>query len=240
MMQSSYRQSHLAKGSDYDSDLNLGNFDSYMVIHESRILKDVVKSLFPNKVGRYLDFACGTGRILSSIEKLAKTSIGFDVSESMVSEAKEKCTNSTFYITDVTKSAPPEDQFDLVTAFRFFGNAEQELRSSVLRTLSDVTQTGGYLIINNHRNPWSIHELLLRLKGESNNLDLSYANLRELLDTHGFDIEKKIGIGLWVYRYGLRDTTTKSGSFLRHLEPLSRIGFLAPFCPDYLVVAKKR
>lgn len=239
MNDSSYRKSHLAKGSDYDSDLSKGNFDSYMATHESRILKNIFLSLFPNKVERYLDFACGTGRIISAVEDLAETSIGIDVSESMVSQAREKCSKTEFFITDLTKNESPEKGFNLVTAFRFFGNAEQGLRVSVLKTLSEIIEPGGYLVINNHRNPWSVHETLLSLKGESNHLELSYKNLNNLLASHGFKIEKKIGIGIWVYRHGLRNSTATSKSLLRFLEPLSRIGFLAPFCPDYIVIAKK-
>lgn len=229
----------MTKGSDYDADLGIGNFDSYMVTHESRLLRDTVQALFPDKIGKYLDFACGTGRITASLEDLADVSIGFDVSESMVIQAKEKCNNTTFYITDITKAEPPVKRFDLVTAFRFFGNAEQELRKTVFKNIANIIEPGGYFIINNHRNPGSLHERLLSIKGESNNLELSYANLKQLLYSNGFRIEKKIGIGIWVYRYGLRESTCLSSSVLRYLEPLSRIGFLAPFCPDYIIIAKK-
>jgi len=186
----SYRNSHLRKGSDYDSDLDLGNFD-------------------------------------------------FDVSETMVAEAKQKSANTEFFITDLTSSQTPVTDVDLITAFRFFGNAEQELRQSVLNALSGIVKPGGYLIINNHRNPGSLHHRLLRLKGETSTLDLSHANLENLLQSNGFEIEKKIGVGLWVYRHALRRNTATSGSPLRYLEPLSRINFLAPYCPDYVVIAKK-
>ena len=138
MNNDSYRNSHLSKGSDYDSDLDLGNFDAYMVTHESKILAKTVQSLFPNKVPRYLDFACGTGRILSTVAQYAEASFGIDVSESMVSEAKQKSANTEFFITDLTSSQAPVADIDLITAFRFFGNAEQELRQSVLKALSGI------------------------------------------------------------------------------------------------------
>lgn len=240
MSNSSYRSSHLAKGSDYDSDLRQGDFDSYMLTQENELLKSIVGALFPNKVPRYLDFACGTGRIISTVEKYAETSIGVDVSEAMVSEAKLKCDNSKFIIQDLTQTDFSEEKVNLATAFRFFGNAEQELRVSVLEKLSEVIEPGGYLVLNNHRNPWSIHELLLRLKGDSNNLDLSYKNLSNLLTSNGFSVEKKIGVGIWVYRYDLRESAASSKSILRYLEPLSKLGIFAPFCPDYIVVAKKK
>ena len=239
MNDSSYRDSHIGKGGDYDVDLSKGNFDSYMMTHESKILENITRELFPNKIPKYLDFACGTGRITSLVEKHAKTSFGFDVSESMVSEARRKCNNTQFHIVDLTASEAPEKGFNLVTAFRFFGNAEQDLRHSVLKELSKVIETGGYLVINNHRNPWSLHELFLKIKGDSNKLELSPKNLNNLLESNGFKVEKKIGVGIWVCRYNLRKTAASSTSILRFLEPLSKISFLAPICPDYVVVAKK-
>ena len=40
--------------------------------------------------------------------------------------------------------------FDLVTSFRFFGNAQDELRSSALAAINRHLRPQGYLIINNH------------------------------------------------------------------------------------------
>ncbi len=241
MNNGSYRNSHLSKGSDYDADLSIGNFDSYMVSHESEILARVVQSIFPDKVPRYLDFACGTGRILSTVEPYTEESFGVDVSESMVSEAKNKCKKTVFHIADITSTPTPTiDNIDLATAFRFFGNAEQQLRVSVLDALSGIVRPGGYLITNNHRNPGSLHERLLRLKGEPGSLDLSHSNLTTLLNNSGFTIERKIGIGLWIYRHSLRRDAANSNSVLRHLEPLSKLNALATLCPDYIVIARKQ
>ena len=57
-----YRSSHLQKsGEDYDRELERGDFDTYMAVHEAELLESIVKRLYPRGVPRYLDFACGSG-----------------------------------------------------------------------------------------------------------------------------------------------------------------------------------
>jgi hypothetical protein len=70
-------------------------------------------------------------------------------------------------------------QFDLVTAFRFLGNADDQLRRSAMDALR--VRIDGYLLINNHRNPvavsdkWQLEPLLLSDVGKHAGLD--YQNI---------------------------------------------------------------
>ena len=61
-----YRDSHLAKGDTYDASIAAQPFDAYMAQHEEAWLRDVIPRLMP-RGGRYLDFACGTGRITAIV-----------------------------------------------------------------------------------------------------------------------------------------------------------------------------
>ncbi|MEM7404719.1 MAG: methyltransferase domain-containing protein [Pseudomonadota bacterium] len=234
-----YRESHLAKGEDYDADLSRGNMDTYMTSCELQILKSLVPRLFPNKIPRYLDFACGTGRITQVVSAMADYSIGLDVSENMISQARGKCPKAEFVIGDITQDDIELEPVDAITAFRFFGNAQDELRTKVLAGLSRIIKPGGYLIVNNHRNPNSLHERLARLKGDTTDTDLSHTKLRELFADQGFEVERTIGIGLWVMMHRLR-VDTMQRSFLRKLEPFSRLPFVATLCPDAIVIARAR
>ena len=232
-----YRQSHLKKGVDYDRDLATGDFNTYMAHREVELLRRIVPVLFPEKIPRYLDFACGTGRITSVMEDMAQTSFGMDVSESMVAQARRRCLNTEFVLADITARSVELEPVDCVTAFRFFGNAQDSLRASVLEKLSALVATDGYLIINNHRNPKSLHDQLLRLKGHEPETDLDHTKLRELLAEHKFEVVKTIGIGLWVCTHSLRMAPYQSG--LRHLEFLSTLSGLGSLCPDAVIVAKR-
>src|SRR5437879_5027917 len=50
---------------------------------------------------RLLDFACGTGRILSCVEKLVDVAEGIDISSNMVELARKKCTKARLQVGDI-------------------------------------------------------------------------------------------------------------------------------------------
>jgi SAM-dependent methyltransferase len=234
-----YRSSHLSKGADYDRDLQVGDFNTYMAEAERRILDRIVPSLFPDGVPRYLDFACGTGRITSQIEQFADESYGIDVSDSMMKQARSRCAKTTFITQDITQSAVEIPEVDLVTAFRFFGNAEDELRSDVLSGLAGLIKRDGYLVLNNHRNPKSLHGRLRHFKGDQIDIDLSPTKLEHLLNQHGFKIRSSHGIGVWLVMHRLYKPRILASPLATALELLSRIPGAAPLCPDAVIVAQR-
>ena len=234
-----YRDSHLEKGNDYDIDLEQFPMDHYMADAEARILSKLVPRLFPNGVNNYLDFAGGTGRVTRLVEAFASESTAIDISESMQSVAKRKCKKTHFILADITKEPIELEPFELVTAFRFFGNAEESLRESVLRVLSSMIIKDGYLIFNNHRNPLAIRELLLRFRGEQSNLTLNPFAFRRLLKKYNFKIVQTIGIATWVIRakYEQKEyLTSKVANILEYISCLPGISIVSP---DSIVIAKK-
>jgi predicted TPR repeat methyltransferase len=52
--------------------------DSYFARREAAEVTNWVRELFPNGVDRYLDFACGTGRLVEVVGALARETIGVD------------------------------------------------------------------------------------------------------------------------------------------------------------------
>ena len=235
-----YRQSHLQKGADYDRDLSDGTFNTYMTQRERTLLPRIVKQLFPSVGPKYLDFACGTGRITSIVEPLARESQGVDVSSTMVDEAVKKCPRTRFVVRDLTSSALDDTNFELATAFRFFGNAEDSLRKAVLRAVSRHLVHGGYFVFNNHRNCGSGRALLQRATGRfEDGADLDLAKLKILLADAGFVVERTTGIAWWLLASRLDTPRTFSSPWVRLVEPLSTLDWLAPYCPAYIVVARK-
>lgn len=235
----SYRDSHLAKSSDYDQDLKSDAFDSFMAENEERFLKLAIPRLFPNGIPRYLDFACGTGRITSLVENYAKDSYAVDVSENMQELAKQKCRNTTFYLQDITANPLTIDPVQLVTAFRFFGNAEDNLRISALGALKKKIVPGGYLVINNHRNPSSLYLKIDNLRGGNDPADLSPKKLNIMLKNSGFSIITIYGIGWWFIHRRLNRKAVCQSWLLKLMEPISRLPLVSNICPDYILIAKK-
>lgn len=234
-----YRASHVGRGGDYDVALAASPFDAYMGAHEHRILREVLARLYPKGVDRYVDFACGTGRITALVEPYARASIGIDVSESMIAIARPKCLRTTFVVADVTTSPVSIEPVDLVTAFRFFGNAQPGLRAAALRAIAAIARPGGHLILNNHRNPRSLHNLLLRVAGEPQELDLAYGRMDRLLRQHGFEIVETHAIAAWVVLYRLHRHAVLTGRAAPFLERLSALPGIARVSPDAVLVARR-
>ena len=234
-----YRLSHLQRGGRYDATLAAAPFDAYMARFESAYLRDIVPALFPEARPRCLDFACGTGRITEVIAPLAAEAVGVDISDSMLEQARRKCPTVRFVHADLTQSDIDLGRFDLVTSFRFFGNAQDDLRRAVLRTMHRILRPGGHLIINSHRNPHALASLLHGLTGGGRSgMDLHYFKLKALLRECGFEIVQVKPIGAWMYRFKLQGTTPDAARAKR-LEHRFGHAAWAPLAPDALVVARK-
>lgn len=234
-----YRQSHVHRGRNYDGNLAADPFDSYMSDLERRHLQRIVPRIFPAGVPRYLDFACGTARITYTVAPYARQAVGVDVSPSMLLEARRRCPDVQFIEADLTQGGLAIGTFDLATAFRFFGNAEPVLRVQVLKALADVVKPGGYLIINNHRNPQSLASLLHRATGGKREMDLSHFILRRLLAEHGFRLVECHPIGAWLYRHRMMGQARTVDERILRRESLFGHAALAPIAPDTILVARR-
>lgn len=169
---------------------------------------------------RLLDFACGTGRVLSFLEALVDESVGLDISPEMVRIAAGKCRRSTFYIGNfIDEPQIVAGKYDVITLFRFLLDAEPDLRLAVLRWLrSRMNEQHGLLIANMHGNAWSLRHPALcyhrwRMRGPSekgNDQLLSEMTPRDvyhLFQASGFEIVEQVGFGLLpqvVFRTPLR------------------------------------
>jgi len=231
-----YNQSHLEKkGEQYDQALNEGGLNQFMSIKEALIVKDLVNKLKFTGNPRYLDFACGSGRILSLVAPFFNDVVAVDVSENMVQAAREKVPSAKFHLANITSQELDIGQFDLITAFRFFGNAEDSLRNSVLNALRSHIKEDGYLLINNHRNPKS---LLSRISGDKGNMDLDYKKLPNILATNGFTIIRKIPIGTWFLRNSWLKQEIWEHPLGKFADLITRIPALAPISPDMVILAQ--
>lgn len=166
---------------------------------------------------RLLDFACGTGRVISCLEPLVDEAEGIDVSENMVAVARGKCRLARLQVGDIL--AQPEllqKPFDVITGFRFLLNAEPELRRRMLRRLREVLRRpDGLLVVNVHGNSRSLrHPAIIwrrwRERTEKNGVmlnEMSPAETKALLRGCGFQIVRQFGFGMLpptLYRTPLR------------------------------------
>lgn len=212
---SQYSYSHLAegKGTAYDEEFGRSQFLSYLWKHERGLLlalagqeKQRLASI--GAEFRYLDFACGTGRVLAAIEHLADRAVGVDISPAMLSEARGKVARSELVLGDVLASPGLlQGKFDLITAFRFFPNAEPELRERVAAFLASRADAHALVVVNNHQNSASSLRVLARLTGKQ--WPWRFVSNREIIE-----VMKRAGFGLCDQRgFGLLPGTARRAFF---------------------------
>jgi len=111
-----------------------------------------------------MDFACGTGRWTQFIEQHFKETVGVDVSNEMVELAQNKCGKTNFVVTDITQAAVDQQligrQFDVITAFRFYKNAQEDLRKSATQAIARYLKDDGLFIFDLHLNTFSFMGIL--------------------------------------------------------------------------------
>jgi len=150
---SSYRDSHLDEGQEYHDKFFSGPYRSAIWKIEQEILEAILGRyrLRYREPLRMLDFACGTGRVLQLFENQVDSAVGIDISETMLAVAKSHLQGTELLQADLTREPILAGrQFELITAFRFFPNAEPLLREEVMRELVTLLADDGILVLNNH------------------------------------------------------------------------------------------
>lgn len=205
---------------------------------EQEILSTLVAKYLPGRA-RALDFACGTGRILEWLGNRFPRPTGIDISPDMIGVARRRCVDAELVVGDVTRTPDlVAGQFDLVTAFRFFLNAEPDLRTEALSFLRNVIAPDGILVANFHLNPWSARGLYLqaRWRGRREPM-LSRAAALRLFAESGFTVLEVIGYDYLPYR---RDGARQAAPLLRARveRALIRHQRLNRMAGTFLVVAR--
>jgi SAM-dependent methyltransferase len=149
-----YRASHTAPGHGKSYDAYYTDNPQVRLLWslEQVLLKEILDRYFRDRQIHLLDFACGTGRITQFLEPYVTTSVGVDISAAMLEVARNKLTKTHLIHADLTTNNVLQGRrFNLITAFRFFLNAEPDLRKQVIRILPGLLSEDGYLLWNNHR-----------------------------------------------------------------------------------------
>ncbi len=198
-----YRDSHVpaVNASYYESGVYApGSFDSWVWEREQFFLRDALERSHLDEKSNYLDFACGTGRILVSLEESFKVAKGVDISKAMLEVASRKVKRAEIVQGDIT--ADPSllrGPFDLITAFRFFLNAEDSLRDDALSAITQRLKTNGTFILNLHGNTFSLRGLSItfrKLVLQQKVNQLSYWQLKRKLNEHGLNVVEVRGLGM--------------------------------------------
>lgn len=193
-----YRLSHLApdKGESYHRAFALNPYRKMMWGFERTALDKIRRRFLAGRPLRHLDFACGTGRVLAHVAPDALVSVGVDVSPGMLAVAKKVAPASELIEADLTVGdVLGGREFDLITAFRFFPNAQPDLRARAIGVLSRHLDPDGVFVFNNHMNRASLRYRLARLLRRGGDEGMGPGEVRSLLDEAGLGV-------LGTYAYG--------------------------------------
>lgn len=204
----------------YDSNVyGSGSYSTDIWQLQRPVLERILKNFRRERTEpvRLLDFACGTGRVLSSLEPFVDSADGIDISENMIAAAKTKCVKARLQVGDILSN--PEllqKKYDVISCFRFLLNAEPEMRSRVLRQLRTVLSVpDGQLLVNVHGNSQSLrHPAIVwrrrRERAEKSDVmlnEMSPGETKSLLQESGFQVMHQFGFGMLpptLYRTPLR------------------------------------
>jgi predicted TPR repeat methyltransferase len=198
-----YRDSHkyAQKGAEYEACYETQAWQRFLWSREQKIISRILEKYYVDKDIDLLDFACGTGRITSLLENRVRTSTGVDVSSSMLAIARKKLQRTEIIEGDITiENVLQAREFNLITAFRFFLNAEPELRIAAINTLAGLLAEDGYLVFNNHRNfgsPWIKWSYMRRHQKNSQGTYnvMTIAEMKALVENVGLEIIEIYPIG---------------------------------------------
>lgn len=192
----SYRNAHQTaqQVAHYERDVyREGTWDSWVWETEKEFLQSCLERVQGRPV-RYLDFACGTGRVMGHLANRTASATGVDISAEMLSLARERLPTATLVLADGSDDVPElEPPYDFITAFRFFQNAEPELRAEASQRLHALLANDGVLVCNVHNNTWSVSlpSTLARTALRRAIPKLSVRGLEKLLVSAGFAVYER-------------------------------------------------
>src|SRR5574338_799858 len=195
----SYRESHLDKGSDYHAVFHENPRRSLIWSIEQELITKIGERFFGARPIDHLDFACGTGRILALLHERTRSSTGVDVSASMLVIARQNAPRAELIEGDLTRTdVLGARRFDLITAFRFFPNAEPELRRDAIAALVARLADGGILVFNNHHNLSGLVYRLVRLahRGRSGHHGMWDREVQALVAGAGLEVLARYHVGV--------------------------------------------
>ena len=236
-----YRSSHATIGAvtDYIRTFEVGYYAALWEKIEKPLLQATLREMGgPQK--KCLDFACGTGRITTVAADHFAEVVGVDVSALMLASAPG-ADNVRLQQVDITQQSLGET-FDVVTAFRFFLNAEPLLREQALQAIREHLKPDGRLVCNIQMNATSpigiASRIANRLPRSKQRNTVSVDEQSTLLRSAGFIVEQ-----ITPYAYLPRPGNLLPKLCEACIEPTERIaGALrvpARFAQQFLVVAKR-
>jgi SAM-dependent methyltransferase len=244
-----YREYHTSKEAarGYHDHYASGYYAAQWKQLEQPILRRMFEEQRAKGATNMLDFACGQGRITLFGAEFFPNVLGVDYSPQMLEKARQaqqesstvSATNPRFEVGDV-RTFTAEKPFDVITAFRFFLNAEDELRKEGIRCVCRNLGPYGVFITNVHvaaTSPvawfYSASKLARRTLGKPISPvrnAISLGHLKKLLSDEGLRVD-------YVHRYSLLPRLGSATDRLAE-SSMATIERLGRFIPGFSVFSQ--
>jgi len=180
---------HIKSHSDYPKEIYpfLFKIESNNFWFQSRnnIIGAYLKNLFPDEIEKnLLEIGCGTGFVLSYLEKMGFIVTGLDLNKVGLKFAYKRLKKPNLICSDVYKY-DTKKQYDIVCLFDVIEHFDDD--SSIIRKCKNLIKNNGYLIITipARKELWSKIDTLSGHKRR-----YSKEKLIKLLSTAGYTIER--------------------------------------------------
>lgn len=196
-----YSESHQSstRALTYDGELSVGYQGGIWRERERGLILKTIAELRDRGAETFVDLACGTGRVLELGAEAGLRAHGVDVSAAMLEVCRRRVPGAILSHSHLSKFQP-EGKQDLVTAFRFFTNAEPMLRSEAVATAHRLLAPGGFFVSNVHlqvTSPGGAARQLARILTRAEYpRPYSWRSHRKLLGQGGFVVERVEPYGL--------------------------------------------
>jgi len=104
---------------------------------------------FATKGDRILDIGCGNGRLYQLFEDLSTSFTGIDISENLITIAKEKYPDARFEVSDMRALPFDDARFDIAYSIAAVHHLPPEGQQEVLTEVARVLAPGGLFVMTN-------------------------------------------------------------------------------------------
>lgn len=237
-----YSGSHQAstRALTYDIELSAGYQGGLWTTRERDLVLGIISEVRRRGAESFVDLACGTGRILEVGVAAGLHAHGVDVSAAMLDACRRRIPGAALSHAHLGDFRPEGPQ-DLVTLFRFFTNAEPELREEAVATAHRLLVPGGVFVSNVHLQVTSPGGAARQLARAARRAEYprpySWRRHRRLLEHAGFVVERIEPYGLLpnIGRIAPRSYSVISS----RLERLRCTRFMVDVHDSVIVVARR-
>lgn len=218
------------------------NWDTSLDVGDDPRLSKVVKNLSDVPPGRMIDIGCGYGRLSAYLTKMGWQAVGIDIVtgplQSLAVQGVQPIRS------DFQSSLPLRDQaFDMAFAGEVIEHTTSE--GNFISELARILKPGGILIVTapnlvslRNRIYMLLGRMPLNAAAEFHYRVFTLDSLRQLLESHGFQIQTVASSYLLVFLHG-------TGFLHRILPPVfkligQRLGSTFPSLGDHLIVFARK